>query len=362
MYGRKILFAGICFASVVLVAIYVYQANQRLTRATPVGPSAKLAIQPAQETSLAHVRTTAPPEKPPPAAKQVETTRPEFRILFRHNAVDNNYGRVAVVKGDKSEFAGSLRCDVLHVSGGRGICLTADRGIVTTYAAELFASNTFERIGLIPLKGVPSRCRMSRNGRLAALTVFVSGHSYASMNFSTQTLIVDATSGQVLADVETFAVTRNGAPFRNVDFNFWGVTFTPKGDEFYCTLSSQSKHYLVKADIATRTATVIYENVECPSLSPDAKRIAYKKRVPSTAGALWQLYVLDLASGHDTPLAETRSVDDQLEWLDDEHVLYALPLNEISPGASTNVWVASADGKEHPRTFLTHAYSPAVER
>ena len=50
----------------------------------------------------------------------------------------------------------------------------------------------------------------------------------------------------------------------------------PKGDQFYCTLSSQGKHYLVKGDIATQTATVLRENVECPSLSPNGTRIAYK--------------------------------------------------------------------------------------
>jgi Tol biopolymer transport system component len=194
------------------------------------------------------------------------------------------------------------------------------------------------------------------------MTVFVTGHSYTSLNFSTQTLIVDAQTAEILADVEKFAVTRDGLPFRNQDFNFWGVTFTPKGDQFYCTLSSQGKHYLVKGDIASQTATVLRENVECPSLSPNGTRIAYKKRLQVADRVSWQLHVLNLVSGRDTALNEERSVDDQLEWLDNERVLYTLPASETSPGASTNIWVTVADGRRAPELFLTNAYSPSVER
>ena len=68
---------------------------------------------------------------------------------------------------------------------------------------------------------------------------------------------------------------------------------------------------------------MIHENVECPSLSPDGTRIAYKKRTGSSSTP-WHLTVLDLATMRETPLAETRSVDDQVEWLDDDHVLYGV--------------------------------------
>ena len=234
--------------------------------------------------------------------------------------------------------------------------------MVTSYAAELFDAKTFDKIGSIPLRGSPSRCRVSKDGRLAASTVFVTGHSYTSLNFSTQTLILDAQTATILADVESFSVLRDGQPFRNQDFNFWGVTFTPKGDQFYCTLSSQGKHYLVKGDIPSQTATVLRENVECPSLSPNGTRIAYKKRLQSGDRIIWQLHVLHLASGRDTALDEERSVDDQLEWLDNERVLYALSANEAATSASTNIWVAAADGSRAPELFLTNAYSPSVER
>jgi hypothetical protein len=192
--------------------------------------------------------------------------------------------------------------------------------------------------------------------------MFVAGHSYADHSFSTRTLLIDTSDGRTLANVEDFSVTREGQPFRSPDFNFWGVTFTPDSKHFYCTLATNHKYYLVKGDIAARTAAVIYEDLECPSLSPDATRIAHKKRVTKDGKVLWKLAVLDLATLQDTPLPEEHSVDDQLEWLDNGRVLYTRPEDPHGAGATTDVWQAAADGKALPKLFLRRAYSPAVVR
>jgi hypothetical protein len=261
----------------------------------------------------------------------------------------------------KVSFVDGLQCEVVHVSGGRGLCLTADRGVFTTYAARFFDARTFEVSATIPLKGIPSRCRVSIDGKLAALTVFVTGHGYTSLDFSTQTLILDTHSGRVLADIEEFSVTRDGKAIESKDFNFWGVTFTPDAKDFYATLSTAGQHYLIRGNVATKKATVIHDNVECPSLSPNAQRVAYKKRLTEGARILWQLHVLDLSSDKESPLSERRSVDDQLEWLDDEHVLYSVP-SEGGSEASTDVWVAPADASAAPSIFLRNAYSPAAAR
>jgi hypothetical protein len=45
---------------------------------------------------------------------------------------------------------------------------------------------------------------------------------------------------------------------------------------------------------------------------PDGTRFGYKKRV----GRSRWLYVLDLATMKETPLAEERSIEDHVEWLD----------------------------------------------
>jgi hypothetical protein len=291
------------------------------------------------------------------------------QILYRYVGVDEAYGRLAVVNradadrpdADPPRFLDRLSCDIVHFASGRGICLAASRGVLTTYAATIFDSMQ-QSLSTMALRGEPSRCRMSRDGRLAAFTVFVSGHSYSALDFSTETLILDAASGATLANVEAFAVTRNGEPFRAKDFNFWGVSFTPDSKRFYCTLSTNRTQYLVEADVASRTATVVHENVECPSVSPDGSRLAYKKRLIVDRRVMWQLHVLDLPGMKETALGETRSVDDQLEWLDNDHVLYAVSDNPAGSSASTDVWVADASGMTPPRLFLPKAYSPAVLR
>ena len=287
------------------------------------------------------------------------------RIFFRHSGVDRNYGKVAFVDAGRigpPKFVDGLMCEVVYVAGERGICLGAEYRILGIFAATLFDARTFGALGKVPVKGIPSRARVAVNGKIAASTVFTSGHGYDSVSFSTQTLLIDVASAQIIADVEAFSVQRDGKPFKNRDFNFWGVTFSPDSRYFYATLSTQRQHLLVKGDIAARAAVGIHDTVACPSLSPDGKRIAYKKRLNTPGNVAWQLHVLDLASGKETPLAEKRSVDDQLEWLNDEFVLYTLPDSETRATPVTNVWRIGIDGNTTPELFLKNAYSPAVVR
>jgi hypothetical protein len=58
--------------------------------------------------------------------------------------------------------------------------------------------------------------------------------------------------------------------------------------------------------------------------------------------------------------AETRSVDDQLEWLDGTHVLYGM--RRSSQSALSDVWVAAVDGTTPARVFVPEADSPIVVR
>ena len=78
---------------------------------------------------------------------------------------------------------------------------------------------------------------------------------------------------------------------------------------------------------------VLRDGVECPSLSPDGKRIAFKSRIGEESR--WRLRVLDVATLADHAVAETRSIDDQAEWLDDETLVYS---------DGDNVYTVPADG------------------
>ncbi len=299
-----------------------------------------------------------------PAGMDIDEPQAGRAVLLRHTALDESFGVASVERlggAGGGRRATPLRCDRVDFAGERGVCLTTDR-FYTTHAIMVF-DGAFEPLHRLPLHGVPSRVRVAPDGRLAAVTVFVSGHSYLDEGFSTETSIIDTYSGERrIANLEELRVYRDGALFRAVDFNFWGVTFAADGDRFYASLGTAGTTYLVEGRVSTRRADVVVEGVECPSLSPDQTRIVFKKRLPLAAGLGWRLHVMNLRSHAVTPLAELRSVDDQAEWLDDSTILYALPDASAPTPMVTDVWRVPADGGGAPELLLAGASSPAVLR
>jgi hypothetical protein len=282
-------------------------------------------------------------------------------IAFRNTAPGSSYGKVEVVPLDQlggPRYVTSMVCERVYVAAGHGICLTSSS--IDLFVPAYTFDSTFQRRDPVRLTGdIPSRARVSPNGRLGATTMFVGHDGYAAVGFSTRTALIDLTNGAVMTDLEQFKVTQNDQPFYNANFNFWGVTFERDNAHFYATLGSGTSTYLIHGDIAARTAQVLRENVECPSLSPDGTRIAFKKRFTVNGQVTWHLTVLDLRTMTETALAEARSVDDQVEWLDNSHILYAIARDPRAI-ASTDIWVAAADGSGQPRLFLANAFSPAV--
>jgi hypothetical protein len=282
-------------------------------------------------------------------------------VMVRSLVPDETHGRVGIAPLDAPDgprFITGLTCERVFYAAGHGVCLTVgSEGVRTVYAAELFDAS-FDVRGRVPLTGVPSRVRVSPDGRRAGVTVFEEGHSYAERGYSTRTTLIDLERATEITDLESFAVTRYGHTFRAVDFNFWGVTFTNDSNRFYATLGTGNEKYLIEGNIDMRTAIVVGTGVECPSLSPDNRLIAYKQAYTDARGVGWTIHVLDLETRADTALtAEDRSVDDQVEWLDDRHVMYHQP---SSQGA--DIWVLDVNGRTPPRLLVPLAYSPAVVR
>src|SRR5581483_5576980 len=273
-------------------------------------------------------------------------------ILFRNTIPDKTFGKVAFasLKDPDVRTVTGLTCDRVYYARGNGLCLRALGAFSSKYEAEIFNADFVVR-KTFSIPGIPSRARISADGRLGAMTTFVNGDSYAPGNFSTRTQIVDMRTGDVLGNLEQFTVLRDGKRFKKQNFNFWGVTFARDDQHIYATLGSGADTYLVGGTIRSRTLRVLTTHLECPSLSPDGTRIAFKQSLNSHGS--WRLYVLDLATMKRHPLAEPNSVDDQVEWLNDTTVLY---------WRGDDVWRLPADGSGHPAVFVKDASSPTVVR
>lgn len=331
---RRVAFALLTTVCVAVAVGYAAMAVQRSSRRGPAGAGAA-SVQGAAARALIGQSPT---------------------VMFRNEVTGDDWAQVALVPVTApvaSRIIVPLRCRRLHFAGGRGLCLAEDPGFSMAYDVYVFGSD-FKVLHKLLLTGLPSRARVSPDGRYGATTVFVAGHSYSGGDFSTETTIFDLAGGTKLGTLEEFTVWRDGKRIKAVDFNFWGVTFARDANRFYATLKTGGETYLVEGDVAARSMRVLRPNVECPSLSPDGTRIAFKKRVGGSLGSVtWRFHVLDLRTMVETPLAEARSIDDQIEWLDDRFVLY---------GVLADVWVVPADGSGEPRRFVSRAVSPAVIR
>ena len=280
-----------------------------------------------------------------PAAERI--TLAPGQVLFR----STDTGRITAVPladpGGARRSSG-LKCDRFAVARQTAVCLAARPGVLPPVTEVLVLDADLAVRHRESLPGTPSRARVSPDGKLVQWTLFVTGDSYAATGFSTRAGLYEVATGRLVKTIEELPVFVGGRRYFASDANYWGITFAPDGNRFYATLGSKGKTYLVEADYTRYQGKAVRENVECPSLSPDGTRVAFKKKVGDGS---WRLAVLDLATQQETELAETRGVDDQALWQDDSTILY---------GLDTDVWAVPADGTGTPRLLVRNAASPAV--
>lgn len=291
---------------------------------------------------------------------EVTRVRSAPHVLFRDLELEpaGTFGHLALAPlaptggGERAtRTVSSLSCVRVHVGGDRGLCLELLDENQRKATLRVFGPDLAE-LWSTALDGLPSRARVSPDGKLGAVTVFVTGHSYSDGAMSTRTTLFDLQALRVLvADFEELPVTRDGQKLEAVDENFWGVTFAPTGPTFHATLGASGKTWLLEGDVAGRTLHALREDVECPSQSPDGSKLAFKKRRAGQEG--WRLHVLELATMQERALDEARSIDDQVEWLDDQRILY-------KHGA--NVYALGIAPGSRPEVYLERASSPAVAR
>lgn len=374
-FNRKklvfVLVTVLCLAVAVVYTVFSARTARRPTDQAASAPelrpllSAPVVSQPTpekpapQETQHGLSPTLLKGPAIPSAKKIQEPIHSKARLVALNMRDSPNLGKVEYVPLDDVEenhrTPTDLHCERIYFAADQGICLRREIHMFNAQTIATLVDADFQLRFTIRTDGIPSRARISSDGRYAAFTVFLTGHSYSDAQLSTATLLVNVERGTTIANLEEFQVLQDGKVTKSPDFNYWGVTFQRDSNFFYATLRTGGINYLVHGDIKSRTMNVVYKGVECPSLSPDGKRVAFKKLISRNN---WRLTVLDLATLQETPLAETMSVDDQAEWLDDHHVLYAI----VDGAAWMSIKVVPSDGSGQPQIFAKGATSPAVVR
>ena len=124
------------------------------------------------------------------------------------------------------------------------------------------------------------------------------------------------------------AVRRHGGTarrFKAEDFNFWGRDVCADSDTFYATLDTAGVSYLVKGSVRKRRRRCHGRTSSARRSRPTtpASRSRSASALARSAGG--RLTILSLDTMAETIVSrETRSVDDQVEWLDDQRVVYHL--------------------------------------
>ncbi|ANZ42266.1 hypothetical protein BBK82_46425 [Lentzea guizhouensis] len=246
----------------------------------------------------------------------------------------------------------ALKCQRVYVAAGTTVCLRL-AGIGPSYeAAVLDAQNQVVRTVALP--GTPSRARVSQSGKVISWTTFVTGDSYSVPGgFSTRTGVLDLNTGTLVESLETFSSTVGGQVMTAADINYWGVTVAKDDRTFYATMATAGRTWLMKGDLVTRTMADVRQTAECPSLSPDGTKVAYKKRTSRTGP--WRLAVTDLGTGSETVIEGTTGVDDQAAWLDDGTLVYAATNGDEK---RSSIYKVPADGTSAPQVLITSAASP----
>jgi dipeptidyl aminopeptidase/acylaminoacyl peptidase len=276
-------------------------------------------------------------------------------LYFQNLAEGPDKGKLAaasVADPGGPRQVGELRCDRFATARGTSICLHTKLGSLPPLTEMLVLGPDLAVRHQETLPGTPSRARVSPDGKIVNWTVFVSGDSYAASGFSTRTGLYEVETGRLVKSIEELPVFVDGRRYFASDVNFWGITFAADGNRFYVTLGSKGQTYLIEADYRRYRGDAILRNAECPSLSPDGQRIAFKQK---NADGSWRLAVLNLATRRVTHPAESRAVDDQPLWRDDNTLLYALRRD-----ATTDIWSTPIRQTGTPTLLVPDAASPAI--
>jgi hypothetical protein len=284
-------------------------------------------------------------------------------LVFVNQIPGDEYGRLGLWRED-TRIILDLACDRAHASRETLVCLRPASGPAGQRATIEVSSVTSSGFGtaVFGAVGRPSRARVAADGQASAGTVFVSGHSYLDIGqFATATDIFVGTGDERKAhSMETdFTVEGEQPRHRAVDGNWWGVTFGPDGDDFFVTYGSGGATEILRGSVSEQRVRPYLQGVTCPSLSPDGRTIVAKRPI---GGGAFEMVAIAVDEGRSVVLPESRSVEDQVEWLDDDTILYALPHEDAADGPqpAMDIWALDIAPGAEPELFLPYAASPGA--
>lgn len=280
----------------------------------------------------------------------------DIALVYVSRVPGDEYGQVGYITLTGERGVTELECQRIDWNRGAGLCLQGS-GVIGTGGRGVLLDGALRATSQFDIAD-PSRATVSDDGSLVAWTGFTLGHDYlAAGEFATTTQVIHPETGAVLDlefDLEPFDI--NGEEIFDNTRNFWGVTYVDDST-FYATMGLGGLASVVRGDLENGRIDVVHENASCPEISPDRSTIVAKEQ----RGDAFQLVAIDVATGERRDLAETRSVDDQVEWIDDTSIVYALP-NDGGTVAqpSFDIWLLNTTDGSEPQLLVPFADSPAA--
>ena len=300
------------------------------------------------ESSVSTTTTVAPFEGIDPST---------VGLIFVNRVPGEDYGKVGYIDRNAERHIVDLECVRIDWNVNGGLCL--DHGTSVSPGTGYLLAPDLEPTTRFDLS-LPSRTAVSPNGGVMAWTGFTLGHSYLNPGeFATitQLISVERETGRNLEEVwETYLPT--GELLSSEDQNYWGVTFIDD-ERFYATVGHSGTTDIVEGSLLDPRLEVVFEGVSCPEVSPDGSTVVVKEM---QGDAFFQLVAIDVETGQRRDLGETRSVDDQVEWLDDDRIVYGMPNAENGTDAQPafDIWVLDVSAGSQPQLLVPFADSPAA--
>jgi len=273
-----------------------------------------------------------------------------------------DYGRLIVLSPNGDRTLLDKTCERFHISGATALCLDGPQ-LGGRYSMEIrdFSEPTLPLLWA-GTSTLPSRARVSADQNWASSTIFLEGSGYQDLGgFSTVVWVVDLASGGSAIAIDAMVIENAEARHRDPAANFWGVSFGEDGN-FWVTGSFGDQVELLQGNAGDETLQPTGIEGSCPSLSPDGSTLVYKRLLDSGE---YQLVAMDLASGDSWDLGESRPVDDQVEWLDENTILYGMHVEGWTGGSvdpEFDTWMVDVDPGSQPELFAPQADSPAAVR